>query len=470
MAVIPSPAPWQQGDFGSTVTAKKLSQTLAQHLDASHDEPLSEQFQEMAIDSLGKKGLRPRKRQAYSEDNTSPIGTIFGCPAPYQRVSGEEFLAHHPHLIARVPYPFAAPKVGVGIEVEVENVLKVDPNVNLFFWHMKPDGSLRNGGQEFITPGVISVSLVEVALRQLFEGLNSDVDFSSRTSIHVHMDVHQLNLDQLLGLLLTYTAVENLMFKFVGTNRRTNIFCVPITETGLFDFLAGGKPKAVLHAIDQYWSKYTALNLLPIVSQGSVEFRHMPGTNNIENILRWIDLITRLKLYVYKYDLKTIVNQIVELNSTSYYKQFVEGVFGNLMPYLDDKHLLTDMERPVYLVKNSALANHFNENVLRSVQYDSQLGTRLGLWTTTLSKAQMLALKQLAHNHGATDLEELWGNIVRGPEQYLKGWVSERALLEVILSPVQVEPKTPTTPGVYKMMADDDLQIAQYATLNKVNF
>lgn len=193
----------------------------------------------------------------------------------------------------------------------------------------------------------------------------------------------------------------------------------------------------------------------------------MPGTNNIENILRWIDLITRLKLYVYKYDLKTIVSQIAELNSTSYYKQFVEGVFGNMMPYLDDKHLLTDMERPVYLVKNSALANHFNEVVVQSNQYDSQLGSRLGAWQSTLSSAQLKALKQLAVNHGATDLEELWNNIVRCPDQYLRGWGSETALIQIVLTSLPVETKV-ASPGVDKLMTAYEMDLHKFAAAMKI--
>lgn len=414
---------------GSVVFDTAISQMHA--IQALEVEPMD--WHQEPPPSVGKTGVPRRKRKVYSDSSDQTIQNIFDLPTPFQQNNADAFLLQHPHLLARVPYPFAAPKVGVGIEVEVENVLKVDPNLQLCFWSMKPDGSLRNMGQEFVTPGVISVSLVEPALRQLFNGLNTNIDFSSRTSIHVHMDIHQLTMDQVLGLLLTYTAVENLLFKFVGNNRRTNIFCVPITETGLFDHLAGGTPKKVLWAIDSYWAKYTAFNLLPIGTQGSIEFRHMPGTAVVENILRWIDLITRLKLYVYKYDLKSIVAQISELNSTSYYKQFVEGVFGDLTAYMDMTHLLTDMERPVYLVKNSALANPFNEWVHSQAAMTSHLGQRLTTWSSGLNVAQLNALQVLASNHGMTDAEELWRELKANPHNYLKAWPADLTLIQTIL-------------------------------------
>src|SRR5258708_1191940 len=111
------------------------------------------------------------------------------------------------------PYKFADPKTLVGIEVEVENVMYINPNIPLAFWQITEDGSLRNNGREFKTLA-LPLKYVESALKQLSEGLNPNVDFSVRTSVHVHQDVRGMAMSQLIGLLLTYISVESLLFKF----------------------------------------------------------------------------------------------------------------------------------------------------------------------------------------------------------------------------------------------------------------
>ena len=48
-------------------------------------------------------------------------------------------------------YIFKDPKVHIGIEVEVENVTSINPNIPIGFWQIDEDGSLRNHGKEFKT-------------------------------------------------------------------------------------------------------------------------------------------------------------------------------------------------------------------------------------------------------------------------------------------------------------------------------
>lgn len=403
---------------------------------------LPPQDQEVIINSDGVPVKRPKRRKAYSSNNNDVIQTIYALPDP--RILGlteiEQFLVHHPYLTTKEPYPMAAPKVLVGVEVEVENVLKLDPNTTLLFWQSKEDHSLRNRGYEFVTPGVIPAGQVEPALKQLFGGLNSDVDFSARTSIHVHVDVRQLTLNQLVGFLLVYTALENLLFKYAGLNRRTNIFCVPLTETGLFESLASD-PAKFIWSIESYWSKYTALNLLPITNFGSVEFRHLPGTKNLKQVLGWIDLITRLKLYVYKYSLQTIIGQISELNGNSRYKQFVEGVFGDASIFLDLSNLIGDMEKPVYIVKNSIISNDFNHNVISNPQQDSILGDLLNGWAKGLSQEQHSALQQLCKLWKNPNHEQVFRDMVKRPKNYLESHPQHASLINKVLMPKQVETK-----------------------------
>lgn len=362
------------------------------------------------------------------------IGEVFGLGEPRQisQTESDKFFQHHRHLIPVYPFRFSSPKTLIGIEVEVENVMQIDAHIPIMLWTIKEDGSLRNYGKEFVTPGVIPVSLSEGALNLLFNGLNKDIEFSNRTSIHIHQDVRQLRLDQMVAFVLTYAAVENLLFKFVGNNRRNNIFCVPITEAGLLENL-GNDPKRFISSINSSWSKYTALNLLPIPQQGSVEFRQLPGTNDVVKILRWIEMLTCFKTFVYKYDYHHIVNTIIELNSNSRYHQFVEMVFGDMAAYLDMSNLMTDMERPVYVVQNCSASNQFHQKVIQTKNKESVLFKKWNKWMEKLSTEQIKALTFLNDYYGMGDLESLFRDMVSRPDNYRRSWANNIDKVNIIL-------------------------------------
>lgn len=392
---------------------------------------------------VGEGPITSRKRKNYSLKNNDPIGVVFGCPDPtiINPVDAKKFLDLQ-DLNTKRPYIFSNPKTFIGVEVEVENVLKIDPNLTLMFWSVKEDGSLRNRGKEFVTPGVLSVNYLEPALVQLFRSLNNDIDFSHRTSIHFHLDVRQLTLQQLVAFVLTYTTVENLLFKYVGTNRRTNIFCVPITETGVMEHM-GDDPKKFIWAVEKSWMKYTAFNLLPTATQGSVEFRHMPGTSNINKLLGWVEMICRLKTFVYKHSYDTIVDQILHLNSNSMYKQFVESIFGDMTAYLDMSNLLMDMEKPVYLAKNCSVSNTFHKKVLKNPIADSMLGSFLGAWMKNLTEDQLTALRELGDGLvGSTDLEDVLHQVVRHSASWKRAYPRFADRIDRVIFPMkQVETK-----------------------------
>ena len=338
--------------------------------------------------------------------DTSKIGEIFKVD-PRIAITHEhikQFSKHHPDLYKEPLYQFKDKNTLVGIEVEVENVLFIDPNIPLLFWEITEDGSLRNRGREFRTYPV-PLGYVEPALRQLFSGLNEDVDFSRRTSIHVHLDVRQLTFSQAVGLLFTYAAVENVLFKFASGNRRNSIFCVPITETNLLSSFHT-KPENLFLNIGNYWQKYTALNLLPISKFGTFEFRQLPGTSNINQILLWLDMLSHLRIYAYRYPLEAIIKTIADLNTSSAYHNFIEDVFGPLSTYLDMSQLIVDMEKPCYVIKNSSVVNSFHHKVVSNINNNSSFAK---LWRpkTPYTVSQRKALDYFKKNYWNEDYDDL---------------------------------------------------------------
>lgn len=197
------------------------------------------------------------------------VAQLFGCGG-VTYASAKEFLA--------------------SLECELEGVR--NPNVTTDNFTVKKDGSLRGHGYEFITNAACSREHLMENFRNLHKNLTffeKEDPFSHRTSTHVHINVASLKLVHVKNMVMLYALFEELFFSMVKPFRRDNIHCVPLTDTYL--------PKDYGKTLDNLltvWSKYTALNVKPVASFGSVEFRHMHGTGNTEEMNTWLHVLENL--------------------------------------------------------------------------------------------------------------------------------------------------------------------------------
>lgn len=218
----------------------------------------------------------------------------------------------------------------VGIEIEVENIQTSIGNKLALYWKEKEDGSLRNNGKEYVSIPLRG-DQVEIALNYLNNALPADRDFSKRTSTHIHLNVRNLDEDEVISLIILYSIFEKHFFAFAKQNRESSMFCVPLYQTtilqGIYEVITSG------HSA---WSKYTALNILPLVNNndtgcyGTIEFRHLHGTSDPAKILPFINSIYALYNYVQTVKSKDILEFLDEANSTSGYIQLYHTIFGNL--------------------------------------------------------------------------------------------------------------------------------------------
>lgn len=222
----------------------------------------------------------------------------------------------------------------VGIEVEVENVPYYLDHLSPM-WKRVEDNSLRNDGWEYVS-APLKGGDIEYALRRLYSELkvhNPKYTFSGRTSIHVHMNARTMTCEQAAAMLLLYVVFEKTLFRFVGGNRDKNHHCVPLSETSLTQLMVtilnGKLPPEV------GWMKYTAVNVLPLSGKGTIEFRQLAGTDDVDRIMTWIHLLMCLKLYCYKRSYSEVVGEIASLNTKSHYLGFANTVFGDYTKQLD---------------------------------------------------------------------------------------------------------------------------------------
>jgi len=272
-------------------------------------------------------------------------------------------------------YPVVDKTTYLGIEVEIENVRTWGEGAGTRspYWNTVEDGYLRNHGAEFITPP-IRAWRTEHALNRLFSEVNKDIEFTERTSVHVHMNIRTLTIEQLEAFLITYLVFEKLLFDFIGQDRSKNIFCVPLTETN-----NGLVIQSIIRNknLSFPWSKYTALNLLPIREKGTVEFRHMHGTKDIKKLMTWINIILCLKVFALKNPPEYIWEQVRALNTSSQYELFAQEVFGDLAQTLwsTDKPQSKIAECVSY-IKNKCIQNTFKQTIF--VEGESPLANYIG--------------------------------------------------------------------------------------------
>lgn len=176
-------------------------------------------------------------------------------------------------------------------------------------WTVTTDGSLRNGGVELITNGGLGGEQLFAAFERvsaLLERINYDASW--RCSTHMHINMRDFTVNQVVRFMLVYTACEPVLFAHCGKFRFSSNFCVPIAESlpfhkKLISRMYDNVVKSRLAA--QNTVKYTAMNFQPLFGDGrsrpalgTVEFRGgRPMTTCPEFVLQ-ANLLLSIKQFV----------------------------------------------------------------------------------------------------------------------------------------------------------------------------
>lgn len=246
------------------------------------------------------------------------------------------------------------PDLVFGVELEIEGVPHW-PDLEISGMGSTSDGSLRNNGREFLLRPQKYADAV-ATLTKFFSNakLSNETNYSERCSIHVHSNCQDLTFDQLQVILLLYQVTERLLFNWIGFGRSQNIFCVPWYDTNLTHSLFDGRKN-----VDKYsnWMKYSALNLAPLYTYGTIEWRHMHGHCDSERLFQWMRIISCFFRYARKAELKEVKEFFTSLNTNSHYNRFVESIFQEEMGFIYEQPLWEQaLEEGVLLMKYALAA------------------------------------------------------------------------------------------------------------------
>ena len=261
----------------------------------------------------------------------------------------------------------ALPKNVYGIEVELENYSPSSNTIELIppslseFWEITGDDSLRRG-VEFV-----SKPLTQVKLRKGFSTLQTFIDrinlsSSKRCSVHVHVNARNMSWGQLYSLLSLYTYLEPYLFSKFAPERDQNHFCVPmywntkfndklVDDLGIIRIMteaditirktvkkkstaapnsyiahfstSAPKPAATgsllsrLTSVGKGQFKYSSLSMYRLWDLGTLEFRILPGTTDMQKVQEWVKLLGRLKFMATKYEDPMKLQKFIESRGAS---------------------------------------------------------------------------------------------------------------------------------------------------------
>lgn len=186
----------------------------------------------------------------------------------------------------------------VGIEVEVEG-LPEPPYIGM--WIREDEGSLHNHGIEYVTQQPLAGAVIVEALDLLQEYLVSERPLLSKDcSLHVHIDVSDLTVEQCVRFINLAFLLEPLLADTYYPDRADNVFCQQYANNAS---LAAQASRRLIAWLDRplmppvLESRYAGVNVNSCSTLGTVEFRGHGPTYNKDTILEWVNVLIALKTY-----------------------------------------------------------------------------------------------------------------------------------------------------------------------------
>jgi len=200
---------------------------------------------------------------------------------------------------------------GVEIEVEGSNLPTImeemcDEDGNemerevpeLGNWDTHEEGSVQ--GAEYVMQLPLPYRDTILEIHDLFTRLDREYHAtlvaSPRTSVHVHVNCQYRTARWLIHALPILAAAEPFLIHHSGRHRKGNLFCLSREEApfGWIPFIHSLQGRETI-GVD---TKYSAINFIPLLSWGTIEFRMMRGLTDPESVCAWLRLLNTLFLAI----------------------------------------------------------------------------------------------------------------------------------------------------------------------------
>ena len=253
---------------------------------------------------------------------------------------------------------------GIEIEVEGRNLITLNDQ----YWTTEQDNSLRNGLEYVLTKPVklINVKKLLNYLKKKLDVNKAELDFSFRTSVHVHVNVQDLTYNQILNMIYTYLLIEAPLMNFCGDSRKGNRFCLRIEDAeGMVDSLITmfEEGERGLNNIPRDRMRYAAINVEALGKYGSIEFRAMQGCMDVNRITNWCHILNKIKSFAIKFDNPSdIFNFYTKEEGETFFNAVLEEEAQDLFT----KDTVKDIQRNFSLTLDLPFA--YSKNIKKEVQ------------------------------------------------------------------------------------------------------
>lgn len=257
----------------------------------------------------------------------------------------------------------------IGIELEAENVRGVGGNfLSLAGWDIDSDGSLRNGGREFVLKHPLSGTALSRAIHVLFAMQADDSGYpmsytaNPRAGTHVHINWIDNTVGSAAALLALMYCIEPMVYNWADEDRAWCSYCNPLSDISA-DILSrllnvevpnadtsNGPAWLMVDLEDERLTRYHGLNVAALEKYGTIEFRYFPSTRNKEDMIKWVKFVQLAKLCAVAHE-DSVVNLLDKL-ATGSIADFLTEWFG--MDELDAE-LLTAVNDAQSIVREKAV-------------------------------------------------------------------------------------------------------------------
>lgn len=214
-----------------------------------------------------------------------------------------------------------------GVEIEVEG-RNLPQEVRL--WRLDGDGSLRGEESiEYVLRKPQTLAKVREALNNLdkkYIQCESRVDESVRAGVHVHINMQDSSYTELFTMMTLYLSLEQLMVEWCGDSRVGNHFCLRSSDAEYVIYIIR---ECLAHNTLNYMNdenlRYSSMNVMALHKYGSLEFRSMRGTRDLDLIYKWVCMLGEMKRSVKKF---ANPQDVMEVYSTQDVDEFLDKVLG----------------------------------------------------------------------------------------------------------------------------------------------
>lgn len=217
-----------------------------------------------------------------------------------------------------------------GVEIEAEGVGL--PIMDDGVWRTERDPSLASGleAHEYVLCQPMSLEGCKAALDALaaiYKDKGTNVVETETSGVHIHLNVQEYTPREFFTLATTYFVLEELLLTYCGPYRQGNHFCLSSQHAeGQVYELVQSAINRKMGNLNKEQIRYSSFNVYSLFKYGSVEFRAMRGTGDLDAIWEWLEIIDRLRegAKQFKDPQEVILSMSLEGE-----KNFITQVLGN---------------------------------------------------------------------------------------------------------------------------------------------